>query len=106
MTISYRILQTAGDNRIECCGQIYGADELHEAIWLVNMELRYGLPKKERIEAKRQIRQYNELLTALRGAGPYSPRLSVPTPPRHSTARSTRLIPPLFLKARKANRPR
>ena len=70
MAISYRILQTAGDNRIEFCGQIYAEDELREAIWLVNMELRNGLPQNERIEAQDQIRQYGELLAALRSAGP------------------------------------
>ena len=48
MTIAYRILKTAGENRIEFDGQIYAEDELHEAIWLVNMELRNGLPKRER----------------------------------------------------------
>lgn len=70
MTISYRILQTTADNRIEFRGRIYAEDELQEAIWLVNMELRNGLPKNERIEAQDQIRQYDELLAALRGAGP------------------------------------
>ena len=69
MTISYRILQTAGDNRIEFRGQTYAADELHEAIWLVNMELRNGLPKRERIEAQHQITRYEAMLNALRSEG-------------------------------------
>jgi len=69
MTISYRIFQTTGDNRIECNGQIYAEDDLHEAIWLVNRELRTGLPKHERIEAQHQITQYEAMLDALRSAG-------------------------------------
>jgi len=69
MTISYRILQTAGDNRIEFCGQTYAEDELQEAIWLVNRELRAGLPRRERIEAQQQITQYEAMLDALRSAG-------------------------------------
>ena len=69
MTISYRILQTTGYNRIEFSGQTYAEDELHEAIWLVNMELRDGLPKRERIEAQRQITQYEAMLDALRSEG-------------------------------------
>ena len=70
MTISYRIIQVAEFNRIESHGQTYTEEELHEEIWLVNMEIRgCYLSKREQIEAKRQIRQYNELLTALRGAG-------------------------------------
>ena len=67
MTTSYRILQTAGDNRIEFSGQIYAEDELCEAIWLVNMELRAGLPRRERTEAQHEIRQYQAMLDALRG---------------------------------------
>jgi len=69
MTISHRIFQNTGDNRIECNGQIYAEDELHEAIWLVNRELRAGLPKRERIEAHHQITQYEAMLDALRRAG-------------------------------------
>jgi hypothetical protein len=69
MTISYRVFQTTGDNRIEFNGQIYAADDLHEEIWLVNRELRAGLPKRERIEARHQIRQYEAMLDALRRAG-------------------------------------
>jgi len=55
MTLSYRIFHTAGDNRIEFNGQIYAADDLHDAIWLVNRELRAGLPKRERIEYSASI---------------------------------------------------
>ena len=69
MTISYRILQTTEYNRIEFSGQTYTEDELHEAIWLVNMELRAGLPKRERIEAQRQITQYEAMLDAFRSKG-------------------------------------
>ena len=69
MFTAYRILQTGGDNRIEFGGQIYAQDELHEAIWLVNMELRNGLPTRERIEAQHQITRYEAMLEALRSAG-------------------------------------
>ena len=69
MTISYRILQTSGDNRIEFNGQTYAEDQLHEEVWLVKRELRAGLPKRERTEAQRQITQYEAMLDALRSAG-------------------------------------
>ncbi len=69
MTIAYRILNNSGELRIESCGQTYAEDGLHEAIWLCNMELRAGLPRRERIKAKREIAQLEELLAALRSAG-------------------------------------
>jgi hypothetical protein len=69
MTISYRLLQTAGYARIERGGQIDTEDQLHEEIWLLNMEIRAGLPKRERIEAHHQIAQYEAMLDALRRAG-------------------------------------
>ena len=62
MSIQFQI---SGD-RIEEGGESYAADELYEAIWLVNIELRNGLPKQERITAKRQIARYEALLDALR----------------------------------------
>jgi len=65
MSIQFQI---SGD-RIEENGESYAADELHEAIWLVNIELRNGLPKQERITAKRQIARYEALLDALRKEG-------------------------------------
>jgi hypothetical protein len=68
MTNSYRILKNAGDNRIEFGGQSYAEDKLCEAIWLVNIELRNGLPKREQIEAKRQIAQFKNLLKSLQEA--------------------------------------
>ena len=68
MTNSYQIQHNAGDNRIEYLGQIYAEDELNEAIWLNNIELRAGLPKRERIEAKHQIAQFQTLLDALQEA--------------------------------------
>jgi len=68
MTNSYQIQHNAGDNRIEYLGQIYAEDELNEAIWLANIELRSGLPRRERIEAKRQIMHFETLLDALREA--------------------------------------
>ena len=68
MTNSYQIQHNAGDIRIEHLGQIYAEDELSEAIWLVNIELRAGLPKRERIEAEQQITQFQTLLDALQEA--------------------------------------
>ena len=42
-------------------------DELGEEIWLINMELRGAkLTKRERIEARRQIAEYHELLSNIR----------------------------------------
>ncbi len=71
MTASYRILSNSHFPRIECEGQIFTEDELHETIWLVNMELRSGcLSRREQIAAKRQISHYGEQLAALRSAGP------------------------------------
>ena len=69
MTISYRILKTSGDARIEFEGYAYAEDELHEAIWLHNIELRGGLSKREQKESRRLIAQYEALLSALRRAG-------------------------------------
>ena len=71
MTVSYRIQRNSDVLRIECGGQIFAEDELREAIWLVNMELRSGgLSRREQIAAKRQIADYGEHLAALRSAGP------------------------------------
>jgi hypothetical protein len=69
MTVSYRILRNDKGLRIVSNGETFAEDELHEAIWLVNREISAGLPRKERIEAQRQIARYNELLAALRSAG-------------------------------------
>ena len=62
MSIQFQI---SGD-RIEESGESYAADELHEVLWLVSIELRNGLPKRERIIAQRQIARYEALLDALR----------------------------------------
>ena len=62
----------AHDIRVEHRGHFYAEDELRESIWLVNMELRNGLPKRERIEAKQQIAEMEAALKALvtaEGAG-------------------------------------
>ena len=69
MTISYRISNNSGEPRIEFDGQVFAEDELYEALWLVNIELRGGLSRRERADAKREIAQYEELLSALRSAG-------------------------------------
>ncbi len=53
------------DIRVEYRGRFYTEDELRESIWLVNMELRNGLPRRERIEAKRQIAEMEAALKAL-----------------------------------------
>jgi hypothetical protein len=55
-------------NRIEYRGQLYAADELRESIRLVNIELRAGLPKRERIEAQQQIAEMESRLQALLSA--------------------------------------
>jgi hypothetical protein len=52
-------------NRIEYRGHLYAEDELRESIRLVNIELRAGLPKRERIEAQRQIVEMESCLRAL-----------------------------------------
>ena len=71
MTASYRIFSNSHFPRIECEGQIFTEDELHETIWLINMELRSGrMPRSEQAAAKCEIAQYGELLAALRSAGP------------------------------------
>jgi hypothetical protein len=70
MTISYRIINANHDPRIECRRQIYGLEDLCEAIWLINMELRGAyLSKRERTEAHHQVTQYQAMLDALRSAG-------------------------------------
>jgi hypothetical protein len=69
--MSIQIISTH-DIRVEYRGHFYAEDELRESIWLVNMELRNGLPGRERIEAKRQIAEMEAALTALvtaEGAG-------------------------------------
>ena len=55
----------AHDIRVEYRGHFYAEDELRESIWLVNMVLRNGLPRRERIEAKRQIAEMESCLEAL-----------------------------------------
>lgn len=55
-------------NRIEYRGHLYAEDELRESIWLVNIELRAGLPKRERIEALQQIVEMKSRLRALLSA--------------------------------------
>ena len=52
-------------NSIEYRGHLYAEDELRESIWLVNLELRAGLPKRERIEAQQQIVEMESRLRAL-----------------------------------------
>jgi hypothetical protein len=69
MTAAHRILNISGERRIESRGTAFAGDELCEALWLVSIELRAGLPRRERIEAKRQIARYEALLSALRSAG-------------------------------------
>jgi len=66
MTASHKLQKISGVLRIEHQGHFYAEDELRESIWLVNIELRNGLPKRERAKAKRQIRLYEKLLNVLR----------------------------------------
>jgi hypothetical protein len=69
MTIQHQIQRIEDLNRIEHGGRFYAEDELCEALWLVNIELRAGLPKRERMNANRQVAQFEELLSTLRSAG-------------------------------------
>ncbi len=55
-------------NSIKYRGHDYAEDELRESIWLASIELRAGLPKRERIEAQRQIAEMESCLKALLGA--------------------------------------
>ena len=69
MTISYRIIETNGYTLIESGGCTYAEEDLSDSIWLVNRELRAGLPKREQLKARRQVATYEVLLSALRSAG-------------------------------------
>jgi hypothetical protein len=55
-------------NRIEYRGHFHAEDELRESIWLARIELRAGLPKRERIEAQQQIAEMESCLQALLSA--------------------------------------
>lgn len=59
-------LDHAQDICIAYRGHLTAEDELREEIWLVTIELRNGLPKRERIDAERQIAQCETLLDRLR----------------------------------------
>ena len=63
----------AHDIRVEYRGQFYAEDELRESIWLVNMELRNGLPRRERIEARQEIAEMETALRALLDAAQAGP---------------------------------
>ncbi|PJR10241.1 hypothetical protein [Sinorhizobium meliloti] len=63
--MSTQIISTNDIIRVEFCGHLYAADELREAIWLTNIELRNGLPKRERLEAQQQIAGMELALQAL-----------------------------------------
>ncbi|WP_022730093.1 hypothetical protein [Thalassospira lucentensis] len=53
-------------HRIAYQGHLYSEDELREALWLVQVELRNGLPADEKREAEQQILELNGLLKSLR----------------------------------------
>jgi hypothetical protein len=55
-------------DRIEYHGHFHAEDELRESIWLAGIELRAGLPKRERIEAQQQIAEMESCLRALLSA--------------------------------------
>ena len=55
-------------NRIEYRGHFHTEDELRESIWLANIELRAGLPKREHIEAQQQIAEMESCLQTLLNA--------------------------------------
>ncbi|MFC0808992.1 hypothetical protein ACFHWW_26725 [Ensifer sp. P24N7] len=63
--MSIQITSANDITRVELRGHSYAADELREAIWLSNMELRNGLPKRERIEAQQQLAEMEIALEAL-----------------------------------------
>ena len=66
MTLSYRVINNGDFPHIECDGGIHHEDELIESIWLVQKELRHGLPKREQRDARRQIAHLQAMLDALR----------------------------------------
>lgn len=66
--MSIQISSTHGI-RVEYRGYCYTEGELRESLWLVNIELRNGLPKRERIAAERQISTMEACLEALLRAG-------------------------------------
>ena len=70
--MSIRII-SAHDIRVEYRGQFHAEDELRESIWLVNMELRSGLPRRERIEARQEIAEMETALKALLDAAEAGP---------------------------------
>ena len=70
--MSIRIISTH-DIRVEYRGQFQAEDELRESIWLVNMELRNGLPRRERIEARQEIAEMEAALKALLDAAQAGP---------------------------------
>ena len=70
--MSIRII-SAHDIRVEYRGQFHAEDELRESIWLVNMELRSGLPRRERIEARQEIAEMETALRALLDAAEAGP---------------------------------
>ena len=70
--MSIRII-SAHDIRVEYRGQFHAEDELRESIWLVNMELRNGLPRRERIEARQEIAEMETALKALLDAAEAGP---------------------------------
>ena len=69
MPTAFILSRNGSDNIVAYCDCEYAEEDLCEALWLVNMELRAGLPRRERIEARRQIAHYESLLSALRSAG-------------------------------------
>ena len=70
--MSIRIISNH-DIRVEYRGQFHAEDELRESIWLVNMELRSGLPRRERIEARQEIAEMETALKALLDAAQAGP---------------------------------
>ena len=66
-------INSAHDIRVEYRGQFHAEDELRESIWLVNMELRNGLPRRERIEARQEIAEMETALKTLLDAAQAGP---------------------------------
>ena len=65
ITIPLNLLQISPLNARKIPPRATEQTELRESIWLVNMELRNGLPRRERIEARQEIAEMETALKAL-----------------------------------------
>ena len=81
MTAAHRILNNSGERRIECGGEVFAEDDLCEALWLVNIELRRRLAKArtDRCQAPDRAVRSASLRSAERGG--LEPPLTANLPP-------------------------